>query len=795
MSIIIDKEIKDAVPEAYLPFSAYVIQTRALPDARDFLKTGGRYILWAQYLMKNTYDKNRKKAADTVGAIMHWNPHGDSSIYGSLVRFAKPFAMRYRLEDSKGNVGTMTAGNNHTAMRYLEIRSSEIASEFTKLIKKNTIDNWKINYTNEDKYPAVFPTLFPNFVNGNTGIGVGCISSIPCFNLTEAINSLKKLVINPNASYDEIYINPDFPTGATIINANQVKESLKKGRGAAIKMRAVIEYNEKTNSLIVKELPYQVFTDRIMEEIEKAINEERITGIKSFYDGTDKTCGKWGTGIEIELNKAANPQRVCKQLYKETSLQTSFTICQLVLENGIKPKVYGLKDIMLAYLNHATSCLKKSYIYDCNKIKEAILVNEGLLIAIANMDEIINEIKTADTETIIYENFKAKYNLSESQTKAILNLKLQRLSKLGKLKIEKELEKQKAELATLKDLIENEESFKKAFINELNRIANSYGDCRRTKILNLDFSNDSEDAEPIEKKELLIHYTNLGNIYTQESTTLMKTRRGGKGSKIKLAPDEVITKSITDDNYSSLMVFTNKGQMYNISTDDLPLNSKINIKQLFDLSPNEHPTAITSLNHREKVKYFTFITKQGMVKKTAAEEYNLKRGKSIKAINLKDGDEVVDVLFINNEKVGLLTFSGNYVIIDTETINAIGRVSTGVKGIKLNEDDYVIDAKAIAPTDKYLITLSERGLIKKTSLSEFSLCSRATKGKKISGVKENDRIVKYLTFSELCDIIIIVNKKQIKISTKDLKELSRSAIGVKAIDLKDGSIATNLVRG
>ena len=794
MSNIFTKEIKDVVPEAYLPFSAYVIQTRALPDARDCLKSGGRYILWSQYFNKNTYDKNRKKGSDVVGAVMHWNPHGDAGIYGNVVRFAKPFAMRYLLEDAKGNVGSMTAGDDHTAMRYLELRSSELASEFTKLIKKDTIDEWKMNFTQEDEYPAVFPTLFPNFVNGNTGIGVGCVSSIPQFNLSEVITSLKKLVYNRNLDYDEIYVAPDFATGAILINSEAVKESLKTGRGAAAKLRAVIEYNDKDNALEVKELPYQVFTNRVMKEIEKGIEEGRILGIKNYFDGTDKSCGKYGTKIIIYLNKGANISKICKQLYKETSLQSSFTICQLMLENGITPKEYGLKDMMIAYLDHAMQCLKKSYVFDLKKIQKAININEGLLTALAHIDEVVEIIKKADNTNEVISIFSSKYGLNEEQTKAILNLKLQRLMKLEAIKIEKELEKQKIEENRLLTLIDNEEEFDKAFIAELDRIDKAYGDKRRTQVINLDFSSEAEDAEPIEKKELLIHYTNLGNLYTVESTTLLRTRRGTKGTKVKLAANEIITQTLRDDNFSSLLVFSNKGIMYHIATDDLPLNSKINIAQLFEFKPDEKPTALTTIQKRDNIDYFIFITKQGMVKKTLAKEYNVRKGRNIKAINLKEGDEVIKVLFVNNEDISLLTNNGNFIRFATDEITPIGRAAAGVKGVKLNEGDFVVSAYVTPARGKFLVTVSENGIVKKTSLDEYPIGSRAIKGRKISEVKDRDKIVDYLILNEDHDIIIIVNKKTIKINTSELRELSRSAIGVKGVDLKDNEKVIGLIQ-
>nr|UVX87566.1 MAG: DNA gyrase/topoisomerase IV, subunit A [Bacteriophage sp.] len=782
---IISKEIKEAVPEAYLPFSAYVIQTRALPDARDFLKSGGRYILWSQYFNKNTYDKNRKKGADIVGGVMHWNPHGDSGIWGNIVRFAKPFSMRYPLEDPKGNVGTMTAGDDYAAPRYLELRSSELAAEFTKLIKKDTIDKWNINFTGEDKYPSVFPTLFPNFVNGNTGIGVGCVSSIPSFNLKEAINSLKILVKNPDADYDKIYIAPDFPTGATIINANEVKESLRTGRGKAVKLRAVLEYNDKENAIEVKEIPYQVFTNRIMGEIELAIEENRLSGIKSYYDGTDRSCGKYGTKIVIYLNKGVNVQRICRQLYKETSLQSSFTICQLMLENGEKPKEYGLKEIMLSYLNHAMSCLKKSYIYDYKKLQRAILINEGYLVAIANIDDFVAHIKNADDEKEVINIFKEKYGLLEEQSKAIIELKLRRLMKLESLKINKDLEKQRVELKALDNLINNKEAFEESFIKELDRIENKWGDNRRTKLLNLDFTSEEDDAEPIEEKELLIYYTNHNNIYTQESTTLMTTRRGRKGSKVKLGKNEVIVQTINDNNLSELLAFTNTGKMYSTYTSELPINAKINCSQLFELEDSEYITTLTTMERKEKAKYLTFVTKNGIIKKTKTSEYQKKRGKSLKAINLKDDDEVLNVYPMNNEKIGFLTSDGNCIIIETENISPIGRAAAGVKGIKLNDGAQVIDSQIIENQDKFLIAVSKRGYIKKMNLSDIGIATRGTKGKKIQKLDDDDMTVKMLTINTDCDIIINTKGRVIKINSSEISLLSRDAAGTKSMNLEE----------
>ena len=312
--------------------------------------------------------------------------------------------------------------------------------------------------------------------------------------------------------------------------------------------------------------------------------------------------------------------------------------------------------------------------------------------------------------------------------------------------------------------------------------------------MNLNYKGNEEDAEPIEKKELLIHFTNLGNLYTQESTTLMTTRRGGKGTKIKLAKKEAIIQTINDDNFSTLLAFSNKGKMYSINIDDLPINSKINIQQLFNFELGEKITKCTSITRKNETKYFVFITKNGMIKKTSTNEYEHRRGKSLKAINLKDNDEVIDVLFVDNEKVGILTFNGNFVIINTEDINPIGRATSGIKAIKLNPDDYVINSHIIKNNDKLLITVSKNGLIKKTSIDEFDVCNRNIKGRRISETKDNDSIVDFLTLDKESDIIISANKNIIKINTNELRLLSRDAVGVKSITLNDNDYILSILQ-
>ena len=784
-------EVSDALQAFYVPYASYVIQTRALPDARDGLKTGARFILYSQFKDKLTYKEKKRKAVATVNAAMRFSPHGDASILGTAVRMSQDFSLRYPVIEVQGNNGSYLSGDDYSQARYLEMRGNKIAWDMTYLLNKNTIDEWKLNYTEEEEYPTVLPSKFPYaLVNGSFGIGVACSSSLPPHNLNDVCEAVVKLINNPDISFEEIYCPIDFPTGGTIINENAVKESLKNGRGKAALVRATVDYDSDHNELIVTEIPYMTFTNTIVKSISKAIDEGVLNGVDSVIDGTDYD----GCKIYIQLTKGANVNKVLKLLYKHTALQNSYSINMNMLENGKIPKLFTWKEAMQSYINHLRDIIVKAYKFDLDKLLKRIHILEGLIIAYQNIEDVVKIIRAAASVSSAKTDLIKNFGLSEEQADAILKMKLSSLTHLEIEKLEKEKTEKEEQANHIKEILSSEESIKKEMIRDVLTIKEEYGDSRRTKSINLDFSSEAEDAEPIEKKELLIHYTNLGNIYTVESSTLLRTRRGTKGTKVKLVANEVITQTLRDDNFSSLLVFSNKGTMYHIATDDLPLNSKINIAQLFEFKADEKPTALTTIQRRDNINYFVFITKQGMIKKTFAKEYNIKKGRSLKAINLKEGDEVLKVLFINNEDISLLTNNGNFVRIATDEITPIGRAAAGVKGIKLNEGDFVISAHATPAQGKILITVSENGIVKKTLFNEYPLNNRGIKGKKISEVRDGDRIIDYLILEEDSDIIIIVNKKSIKINTSELRELSRGAIGVKGVDLKDNEKVVGLIR-
>lgn len=779
----------DCVNDSFKTYAGMTIMDRAIIDARDGLKPALRMCMYAQLLDKITYEKPFKKSHKSVASAMdHFYVHGDGACYDVMVRMAQPFNTRYMLEDFDGQCGTATNGKA-AAARYTEMRLGELGCTLFDGIKKNTIDRWTNNYDDTEKFPDVVPSFgFYNIVNGTTGIATGLASSIPQFNLKEVNEAMIKLLWNREVDYDEIYCPPDFCTGGTILNASAVKELLKVGEGGSVRLRSTAEFDEKENCIYFTEIPYGTYVDTILEQLTELINSGELIGIAKILDLSTKKAK-----IKVVLEKNVNPNKIISQLFKKTSLENTFTINMVMLDNGCFPKVFGWREALLAHIDHEIACKKRMYEWEIEKILARINIIDGLLLAIANIDEVVSLIKTSTRKSEAKDKLIERFGFNEEQADAILKMPLSRIANLEIQSLKDEKEKIIGEKAGFEKILNSKELLYKEIEAGMRNVAKKFGDERRTKLLDLDFSSKDEDSEPIEKKELLIYYTNLGNIHTVESSTLVKTKRGGRGSKIKLAENEVITKTISDDNFSSLLVFSNKGKMYSVSIDELPINAKINVAQLFSFEVGEKATTITSIT-RQKAEYFVFVTKNGMVKKTKSEEYKLKRGKSIKAINLKEDDEVINVMFLNNEKIGLLTNNGNCIIIDTETINPIGRVSMGVKGIKLNEDDYVIDSKVVKDDDSFLITLTKNGLIKKASMSDFPLCSRATKGKKISEVRESDKVIKFLTLDNDSDIIVITKRNSIKISTSELRILSRFALGVKAINLNENDFAIDLIK-
>lgn len=783
MSNIIKQDVSEALVENYLPFAGYVIQTRSLPDARDGLKTGARYILYAQYKDKITYDKPFKKGVNTVSSAMHFSPHGDASIYGTAVRMAKPFAMRYPLVEAHGNVGNYAYGDNHAAARYLELRSGKIANEMTCLLKKDTVDVWKLNYTQEENYPTVLPTKFPNIlVNGNTGIGVGCASSIPQFNLREVVKKLKYALIHPSASFEELYCPIDFATGGIIINEDEVKESLKNGKGKSAIVRAKIVYDEDKNELVVTELPYQVFTNTICGQLQKGIDEKKIVGVESFFDGEDFD----GLKFVIKLTKNANPKLVSEMLYKETSLQSYFSINMMALDNGVIPKVFSWTELVYNYLSYLKEIIRKSYEFDLRKLEDRIHILTGYQIALINIDAVVKIIKESKNAAEAISLLNRDFNFTEVQAKAILDLKLNRLVNMERLKIEAELEESKEKAEDIRDILTNESRFTSIINDELDLIDKKYGDARRTQNMNL-VTTDTID-EPIEVKNLICYLTDKNNLILKETDFVVSQKRGGKGIKVGLKNENVV-ESLTCENSEKIILFSSAGKFYSLDLKNLPINEPIFMGSLLKLEIGETIDKVISLKNLTQFKYLMIITKNGTIKKSPITEYSVRRGNTGSvAIKLRENDSVAAVIPMEEEKIVILTKDGKGVKIDTDDITPVSKNSYGIKGIKLDLNDEVIFADYIKEDrEKILLSISKNGLIASTKISDIPTTNRNTKGVYIQKLEANDAIAAgFIHNYGTNDELYIQSKYAVtKIPVSEIITHHRNQKGVYAMSLRE----------
>ena len=769
--------LKPIIEESFTQYAGAVLQSRALVDVRDCLKPSARQIFYCLYTDKFTHNKPFKKTLKGIGSAMRMYIHGDSSCEGVIMRAGQPFAMRYPLIEVEGSYGNLMESGNWAAPRYTSSRLSNLANYLFADIDKDTIKEWRDNYDDTEQYPAVLPTKgFFNIVNGSQGIGVGLASSIPQFNLREVNEALIKLLWNYDIDFEEIYCAPDFATGAYLLNESAVKESLKKGNGFACKLRSVVEYDNKERCFIVKEIPYSVYTNTICGELEAILEAEDNPGVDRFNDLTGAT-----PLIKIYLTKNANPDRVLKYLYKNTSLQYHYSINMTMLENGRYPKVFGWKDLLLTHLDHEELVYRRGFEFDLKKIKARIHIIEGLLKAYDAIDEVVQTIKTSASSAAANEALRALLSIDEVQAKAILDLKLSKLSKLDINKLCNEKNDLENEASRIEAILDDINLLKKEIENGLREVANKFGDERRTKIMNIS----SDDEEPVEVKSLIVNLTNKNNLIVTESSSLYTQKRGGVGSKFKLEEGEYVMTSTSCQNIDTVLFFTAQGNVYSYVAGALPVNEKIAIESLFMIEQAEKTCAMTALTKNCDKKYIVFITKNGMLKKSELSEYNMKRGKSgIKALTLDPNDEICSVIFTDEDKIGIVTEMGNFLMCETKDVRAIGRVAKGVKGIKLNDDDAVASARAIPNTTKELISVSGEGKIKRTSIEEFSVQGRATKGTKIQKVNDCDWIADFMPINSEKEITIIATSSQIKLNVAEITLLSKNTLGTQGIKKK-----------
>lgn len=772
------------IKESFTQYAGAVLQSRALVDVRDCLKPSARQIFYCLYTDKFLHSKPFKKTLKAIGSAMRMYIHGDSSCEGILMRAGQPFSMRYPLTEVEGSYGNLMESGNWAAPRYTASRLSQISNNLFEDIEKKTINEWRDNYDDTEQYPSVLPTKgFYNIVNGTMGIGVGAASSIPQFNLREVNEALIKLLWDSEIPFEEIYCAPDFATGAVLLNEGEVKESLKVGTGSACKLRSVVSFDTGERCLIATEIPYATYTNTICAELEQILESDDNPGIDRFNDLTGAT-----PLIKIYLKRSANPDKVLKYLYKNTSLQTHYGINMTMLEDGRYPRVFTWKEALQAHIDHEIKVYTQSFIFDLNKIKARLHIIEGLLKAISIIDEIIALIKSATDTANASRGLQQVYNFTEVQAKAILDIKLARLAHLEISKLEREQKELEIEKSRIEAILADEVLLKKEIEKGLHEIAEKFGDARRTKILNIS----TENEEPTEIRQLILNFTNIGNIFISESSTLYTQKKGGVGLKFKLEKGEYVVSNRVGDNTDTVLFFSNRGNFYHLKMSELPVGEKIHTSGLISIHSYEEIRAATVLSKNSDKKYIIFITKNGIIKKSLLSEYNIKRAGGARAIELSEDDEIVSILFTDEEPCGILTAEGNLLLTQTKDVRAIGRIAKGVKGIKLNDNDYVVSARSIPQGTKEIMSISGLGLSKKTDIKEFTYTGKNTKGKKIQKIIDTDFMVDFIPIIDEKDILVVSSTAQLKVSLAEIANLSRGAQGSKTIKLKNNEKVISL---
>ena len=780
-------KLKPIIEESFIQYSGAVLQNRALVDVRDGLKPSARQIFYSMLLNKLTHDKPYKKTANAVGmAMADFYIHGDSSCEGVIMRAGQPFAMRYPLIDVKGNAGSLIESGNWAAMRYTESRLSKVSNLLFTDINKDTIDEWRDSYDNTKQYPAVLPTKgYYNVCNGAMGIGIGMACSIPQYNLREMNKTLEYLLLNPDCDFNDIYIAPDFATGAILLNEDEVKESMKRGNGFACKLRSVVDYDKKENCFVVTEIPYSVYTNTICRELEEIINSEENPGVDRFNDLTGKT-----PLIKIYLAKKTNPNKVLKYLYKNTSLQSYYSINFTMLDNGRFPRVFTWKEMLQAHIDHEKEVYMRGFQFDLKKIEDRLHIIEGLLKVIDDIDNVVRLIKTSDSTSVARQRLMSKYNLDEAQTKAILDMKLSRLAHLEVEKLKSEKTKLEKEREFIYNIINNENEFNAQLIKGWREVADKFGDARRTQILNIS----KDDEEPTERQELLINLSNQNNIYVTTTSTLYSQKRGGVGNKFKMSKGEYVIATASGSNLDTILLFSNYGNCFHLTPSELSFDQVIPIESLVEIGPKEKIEELVFLNKKNQKEHIIFFTRKGILKKSRISEYNIKRKGGVKALNLDTNDEIVSILFVNDERVGMMTARGQFVMCETKDVRPIGRAARGVKGITLNDGDELVSAKVIPQDTKEFLSVSEKGYIKRTAAKDFTITGRATKGSKIHILNDaDDKLIAFTPITNEQETIVVSSNAQIKINLNEINLLSKGAQGAKSMKLSNAKVIGLLV--
>lgn len=799
---ITDVNLTSQMKNSFLDYAMSVIVSRALPDVRDGLKPVQRRILYGMNELGVTPDKPYKKSARIVGDVMgKFHPHGDSSIYEGLVRMAQDFSYRYMLVDGHGNFGSVD-GDGAAAMRYTEAKMSKIAVEMLRDINKNTVD-FHDNYDGTEKEPDVLPARFPNLlVNGASGIAVGMATNIPTHNLGEVINGLHMLMNNPDITTEGLMKaipGPDFPTGGVVMGKSGIRKAYETGRGTII-VRAKVDIEEQKNGkqrIIIHEIPYMVNKAKLIERIAELARNKDIDGITDVNDETDRD----GMRIVIDVRRDASAEVILNNLYKMTLMQTTFNFNMLAIVNGA-PKILSLKQILQHYLEHQESVVRRRTEFELKKAQNRAHIVAGLRIALDHIDEIINIIRNSQTSEVAKNELMNNYGLSDRQAQAILDMRLVRLTGLEREKIEDEYQKLMAAIADYKDILAHRERINQIIYDELMEIQKRFGDERRTELQVGDITN-IEDEDLIEEEDIIVALTHNGYIKRLPVDEFKSQHRGGRGVKgMGVHKDDFIEQLISSSTHDMLLFFTNSGKVYSMKGYEVPEYGRaaqgIPIINLLGINNKEKISAVINVSHEtnDDDKYLFFTTKLGTVKRTAVTEFKNIRSNGLKALNLHENDELIDVEVISEDQPMIIgTHNGYALSFKSSVVRSMGRSAAGVRGIRLRDEDYVIGAAPLNSDSKVLV-ISENGFGKQTPASEYPIKGRGGLGvKTVNVTAKNGPLIGLTTVNGDEDIMLVTDQGVIiRFGIESVSQTGRSAVGVHLIKMDNGARVATIAK-
>ena len=789
-------DLKKTMEESYIDYAMSVIVARALPDVRDGLKPVQRRVLWSMIELNNGPDKPHRKCARIVGDTMgKYHPHGDSSIYGSLVNMAQEWSTRYPLVDGHGNFGSVD-GDSPAAMRYTEARLSKISMEMLADINKDTVD-FIPNFDETEKEPTVLPSRIPNLlVNGTTGIAVGMATNMPPHNLGEVVNACVRMINNRieedrDTSIEEIMgiiKGPDFPTGAEILGRRGIEEAYRTGHGK-ITVRAVTRIETKENGktqILISELPYLVNKARLIESIADLVRAKKIDGITGLNDHSSRE----GMEICIDVRRDANANVVLNHLFKHTQLQDTFGVNNLALVNG-EPKVLNLQQLLMYYLQHQENVVTRRTKFDLNKAEERAHILQGLLIALDNIDEVIKIIRGAENVQAAKEELMKRFGLDDPQAQAIVDMRLRALTGLERSKIENEFAELQKTIQELKAILADKKKLLAVIRDELAVIAEKYGDERRTKIIRA--TDDISDEDLVPDEPTVITATHFGYIKRMTPDNFRAQNRGGKGIKgIQPIDNDYVEDVMMTTNHHYMMFFTNQGRVYRLKAFEIPEASRTArgtaIINLLQLQPEEHVTAVIPIREFKEGEFLLMATKKGLVKKTPMVDYANVRKTGLLAITLREDDELIETKFTDNRQdVILISRKGACIRFNEKDVRSTGRTSMGVRGMDLRNDDEIVSMQLTSQGED-LLFISEKGLGKRTKMDEFKNQNRGGKGVKCYKITEKSGDLVGAVGVNSDNEVMLITTEGIVIRTEvsTISELGRITSGVKVMDLKDG---------